>query len=411
MKKNKDNGFEIIKNGGVCTPLGFTASACAADIKGKKKGNLDFTLLVSDIPCQTSAIFTTNRVLAAPVRYSKTLLKKKGEFRGVIVNSGCANACTGAEGFENSKKTAAMAEKKLQLPAGSLLAASTGVIGAQLPMDRISAAMPALCEKLEDDNGTLFAKAIMTTDTVAKETAVLVDTDNGSYVIGGVCKGAGMMDPAMATFLGFITTDVNICAEELRELLKETADETFNSVTVDGDMSTNDTLMAFANGMSGITLSDGKNREQFCKALKWVCRELALMLARDGEGATKLVTVEVTGAKSNADARLCASKIANSPLVKTMFAGCDPNWGRLMSSAGASGAEFDPDKVSIWFNDLLYVKNSLIIDSALEKKVYEIMKQPEYTIKLDLGAGKGRFVRYTCDMTTEYIKINADYRS
>ncbi len=411
MKKEKNNGFEIIKGGGVCAPLGFTASARVADIKGKKKGNLDLTLLVSDVPCQTAAVFTTNRVSAAPVRYDKALLEKKQEVRGAIVNSGGANACTGAEGLENAKKTASMAEKALGFPAGSLLVASTGVIGAQLPMDRISANIPALCEELEDDNGGLFARAVMTTDTVAKEVAVLVNTDDGSYVIGGACKGAGMIDPAMATFLGFITTDMALCAAELQGLLKEAADETFNAITIDGDMSTNDTLMAFANGMSEVSLADGKHREQFYAAFKWVCRELALMVVRDGEGATKLVTVEVTGAKSGTEAKLCASKIANSPLVKTMFAGCDPNWGRLMSSAGASGAEFDPDGVSIWFNDMLYVKNSTLIDTALEEKACGIMKQPEYTIKLDLGAGKGAALCYTCDMTTEYIKINADYRS
>jgi len=411
MKKNNKKCFEIVKGGGVCTPVGYSASACVADIKGKKKGNLDLTLLVSDTPCQTAAVYTTNRVSAAPVRYGQALLGKTREFRGVIVNSGCANACTGAEGFENSRKMATAAEKKLKFPKGALLVASTGVIGAQLPIDKVTACIPELCNGLDDDNGGLFAKAIMTTDTVAKEVAVLVNTDNGSYVIGGACKGAGMIDPSMATLLCFITTDMAICAEELQGLLKETADETFNTITIDGDMSTNDTLLAFANGMSGVTLLDGRHREKFYAAFKWVCRELALMIVKDGEGSTKLVSIEVAGAKSDKEAALCASKIANSPLVKTMFAGCDPNWGRIMSSAGASGAEFDPDKVSIWFNDLLYVKNSIIVDSALEKKVYEIMKQPEYFIKVDLNAGNGKAVRYTCDMTADYIKINADYRS
>ena len=411
MKKNEINGFEIVKRGGVCTPLGFSAAAIAADIKGKGKGNLDLTLLVSDTPCQTAAVFTTNKVTAAPVRYSRSLLNETQEFMGVIVNSGCANACTGTVGLDNLKQTTMMVERRLKLPTDSLLVASTGVIGVQMPMDRVTAAIPELCGSLDDDNGNMFAKAIMTTDTVSKEAAVMVSTDDGNYVIGGACKGAGMIEPAMATLLGFITTDMEISADELQSLLKETADETFNTTTVDGDMSTNDTLIAFANGMSGVSLSDGKRREQFYSAFKWVCRELALMVVKDGEGATKLIKVVVTGAKSDKDAKACAAKIANSSLVKTMFAGCDPNWGRIMASAGASDAEFDPDNVTIWFNDLLYVKDSLIIDPALEDKAKEIMKQPEYSITVDLNAGKGRYIMYSCDMTTDYIKINADYRS
>ncbi|MDR0453931.1 MAG: bifunctional glutamate N-acetyltransferase/amino-acid acetyltransferase ArgJ [Deferribacteraceae bacterium] len=411
MKKDESNGFEIVKGGGVCAPLGFSASACAADIRGKGKKKLDLALLVSDTPCQTAALFTTNRVLAAPVRYNKGLFEKTKEFYGTIVNSDCANACTGAEGYKNSEKTASLAEKKLGFSDGSLLVASTGVIGAQLPIDKISANIPELCDGLDDSNGNLFAKAIMTTDTEVKEIAALVNTDNGSYVIGGACKGAGMIDPSMATLLCFITTDMALCAEELQNLLKEAAEESFNSITIDGDMSTNDTLIAFANGMSGVSLADGRHREQFYAAFKWVCKQLALMVVKDGEGATKLITIEITGAKSDTEAKKCALKIANSPLVKTMLSGCDPNWGRILASAGASGAEFDPDKVSVWFGDLLYVKNSLIIDLKLEEKAYEIMKQPKYAIKVDLGAGDSEYVCHTCDMTMDYVKINADYRS
>ena len=411
MKKKEKSEFEIVKDGGVCSPLGYRASACAADIKGKKRGNLDLALLVSDTPCKTAALFTTNRVVASPVRYNKALLEMIDKYCGVIVNSGCANACTGRKGLENAKKTTSMAERKLRYPANSLLTASTGVIGVQLPMDRICEHIPELCDGLSDDNGSLFATAIMTTDTVVKETAVLVNTDDGSYVIGGACKGAGMIDPSMATLLAFITTDAALDTEELRKLLKEAADETFNSITIDGDMSTNDTLLAFANGMSGVKISNDALRKQFYEAFKWVCRELSLKVVRDGEGATKLITVEVTGAKSDKEAKMCAYKIANSPLVKTMFSGCDPNWGRILSSAGASGAKFDPDKVSIWFDDLLYVKNSVITDPSLEGEAHKIMTRPEYQIRVDLRAGEGKFVFYTCDMTMEYIKINADYRS
>jgi glutamate N-acetyltransferase/amino-acid N-acetyltransferase len=344
------------------------------------------------------------------VQYSKRLLADNDEFVGLIVNSGNANACTGKEGLAAAEEIANAAESALEITKGSLLTASTGVIGSAMPVGCIISHIPALCEAIDDDGGADFARAIMTTDTVAKEIAVLVETDNGSFVIGGTCKGAGMLSPSLATMLAFVTTDAAIGAKELHNALTSAIASSFNCITVDGDMSTNDSLFALANGMSDVKI-DKRNEKIFQEALTFVCKELALMLIGDGEGATKLVTINVKGARSDAEASLCAMKIANSPLVKTMFAGCDPNWGRLMCTAGYSGAQFDPECVSIWFNDLLYVQNSTLIDVKLEEQVYAIMKNKKYSITLDLAAGEGTGVYYTCDLTKEYISINADYRS
>ncbi len=404
--------MEIIKNGNICTPAGFVSSATVADIKGNGKGKLDITLLFSDEPCNAAGVFTTNLVQAAPVTFCKELLAAGGQFAGVLVSSGNANACTGRQGIEACRNITAEFARALALPDdGMLLFASTGVIGNQLPQHKLINAVPFLCDNLDDDAGTEFAKAIMTTDTVHKELAVLVDTDEGCFVVAGAAKGAGMIDPAMATLLAFITTDAGADTDTLQAAIKKGCDASFNSLTVDGDMSTNDTLLILANGMSGVDVNKGKSRDKFNTAVEFVCRELAKMIAKDGEGATKFVTVKVNGAKNNNEAHMCAGKIARSPLVKTMFAGSDPNWGRLMSTAGSSGASFDPEAVSIWFNDLHYVKNGQIIDTALEKAAREIMLKDEYTITVDLSAGHGAAEYYTCDMTKEYIAINADYRS
>lgn len=403
--------IEFINKGGVTTPLGFAANATAADVKANKKGNLDFTVLVSDEALEVSAVFTTNLVKAAPVKYDMDLLSRQSEKYGVVVNSGNANACTGGKGMKACEDITSEFERLMELPERSLFICSTGVIGNQMPVERMLAKAQELVDGVEDDKGDLFAKAIMTTDTVAKECAVIVHTDRGSYCIGASAKGAGMIDPAMATLLGFVTTDADIKADKLNKILAEVVENTFNSITIDGDRSTNDTLLVLANGMSDVPVSTDDELALFKDALTQVCKKMALAMVKDGEGATKLVTINVQGAKDSAQAKLCAAKIANSLLVKTMFAGCDPNWGRLMSTAGSSGAVFDEASVSIWFDTLHYVKNGEIVDPALEKKVYEIMKTPEYSITLDLGAGGGEAVYYTCDITKEYVAINADYRS
>ncbi len=403
--------FSDIKGGGVTASLGFRASAAWGDIKGSGKRRLDTGLLFSDTPCRTAALFTRNAVKAAPVIYDAGILEKNADnIRAVLVNSGNANACTGKEGLEACFSLAKEAASLLGAPSSSVLTASTGVIGEPFPAGKISAVLGVLAGSLSDENGAAFAEAIMTTDTEPKEAAVLVEGPSGHYVIGGCCKGAGMIAPSLATMLSFITTDAEVPSELLRRALSEAAAVSFNSVTVDGDMSTNDSLFLLSGGMSGVKI-DEKSYPAFRDALSHVCVVLAKKMAMDGEGATKLVTIRVKGAGCAEEARLCASKIANSPLVKTMFAGCDPNWGRLMASAGASGAVFDPAKTDIFFNGLHYVKGGVIIDRGLEKDARSVMAGREYEITLDLHAGSGEALFYTCDFTADYVKINADYRS
>jgi glutamate N-acetyltransferase/amino-acid N-acetyltransferase len=399
--------MQEIKDGGVCTASGFRAAALAADVKGKNNGKLDFALLVSDEECAAAALFTTNRVKAAPVLYSQHLIAKGKKIFGAVVNSGNANACTGAAGTSACAEIVRAVEREAELAEGSLLAASTGVIGAPLPVSKLLKKTPELAECLDDENGRALAEAIMTTDTVSKEFAVLCETEKGVYAIGGAAKGVGMLEPSLATMLVFLSTDAEISQKELQTALEKAAAVTFNAITVDGDMSTNDTVFLFANGMSGIK----PNIAQFEDALTYVCKTLALKLVKDGEGAKKLVTVKVSGAENAAEAKLCAKKIANSPLVKTMFAGEDPNWGRLVAAAGASGAEFDPDKISVSFDGILYAADGQLVDPALEKEVYKVMKKPEFEVHIDLKSGNGEFTCYTCDLTKEYIAINADYRS
>ncbi len=402
--------FNEIKDGGITAPLGFQTSAIWADIKGNGKEKNDLTILVSDTPCQTVALYTQNQVKAACVSYDKNLTDKRNKIKAIIVNSGNANACTGKSGIDDCNTITKELSKKLSVNEDSILISSTGVIGNKLPVDKILSKLDYLVENLSDDKGNDFAKAIMTTDTKPKEIAVLVETEKGCCVIGAACKGAGMIAPSLATMLSFVTTDAVISNELMEKMLKEVVEKSFNCVTVDGDMSTNDSLFFMSNGMSGVKITENEYNK-YKDALLYVCQYLAKSMAIDGEGATKLVTIKVKGAKNSNEAKLCASKIANSPLVKTMFAGCDPNWGRLMASAGASGASFNQDNVDIYFNNLHYVKNGIIIDLALEKQVYEIMKNNEYEIIINLNNGNGESIFYTCDFTVDYVKINADYRS
>lgn len=399
-----------ISGGGVTTPAGFKASAANADIKGKGADRNDCSLLMSDSPCVAAGIFTANIVKAAPVLYDMEILESGSAIRAVLVNSGNANACTGKTGVESCRKLAESFAKTMEIKGDNILIASTGVIGVPFPYERLENMRETLYDGLANDSGMEFAEGIMTTDTRPKEGAFCVETKNGRFLIGGCCKGSGMIAPSLATMLAFITTDAIIEKELLERALKECAELSFNRITVDGDMSTNDSVIALANGMSGVIINED-NYGDFKAGLAAIMEKLAKKIVKDGEGASKFVTINVINAATEKDAVLCASKIANSPLVKTMFAGCDPNWGRLMASAGASGAVFNPDDTDIYFNDLHYVKNGIIIDTELEKEAYEIMTSEEYSITLDLHAGSFGTKFYTCDFTADYIKINADYRS
>jgi len=402
--------FNEIKNGGVCTPIGFSSAGISADIKGKNSTKKDLGLLISESPCVVAATFTENKVKAAPVIVCKDLLSRNNEFKGIIVNSGNANACTGKQGIENTLNIIKHYENKLKLSSGSLLMASTGVIGNQLPVNKFIDKSDELISNIEDYHEN-FNESIMTTDSYAKSIALLVETENGAYVIGGAAKGAGMISPSMATMLAFITTDALIDKNTLSNALNSAVKNSFNKITVDGDMSTNDSVYIFANGLSGIAISSDVDIKKFEKALTFVCLSLAKMIVKDGEGATKLVEIEIKNAATEEDAKKCAFKIANSPLVKTMFFGADPNWGRLLASVGASLIEIDPNNIDIYFNDLHYVSKSTIIDVNLENKAHEIMKNREYKITINLNIGDKSFNAYTCDLTYEYVKINTDYRT
>ncbi len=399
-----------IKNAGICAPLGFSSAGISADIKDNGSDQPDFGVLTSMAPCEAAGVFTKNRVKAAPLIFAMDKLEKGTKINGILVNSGNANACTGKKGLENCRLLTEEAEKILGVDSGTILISSTGVIGEQLPVTKMKVAMrnfPDILAGYDDD----FAKAILTTDTCIKRLALLVETEAGAYVIGGVAKGSGMIAPDMATMLSFITTDAMISKNNLQACLKKSVEKSFNSITVDGDMSTNDSVFIFANGMSGININNEKYLEQFQQSLDYLCLELAKMIVMDGEGATKFVEINIKGALNKDEAKRCGMKIANSPLVKTMFFGEDPNWGRLLACIGASFVEMKEDKVEIYFDTLKYVENGLLIDKTLEEEAARIMQKKSFAITINLNIGKAAHTVYTSDLSYDYVKINADYRT
>jgi len=399
--------MENIKGAGVCTPLGFTASAVAADIKGNKKGNNDLTLLYSEVPFKIAGVFTKNTIKAAPLKHAMKALETNKEYSAIVVNSGNANASTGKQGIEAVETIVKAFEDELGTGEGSVLMSSTGTIGVKMPVEKVTEKVGELVDELDDANSHDFAKAIMTTDTCTKEIGVLVETDNGAYIVAGATKGAGMIAPHMATMLCYITTDALVSADNLQNVLTNAMGESFNSITIDNDMSTNDTVFLMANGMSGII----PDMAQFQEVVNFIALELAKMIVKDGEGATKLVTINIKNAASDNDAKKCAFAIANSPLVKTMFNGEDPNWGRLIATVGASQISCVEEKIDMFFDDLAYVKDGIIIDEKLEEKAAQIMKQDEISITIDLNMGEFGKTVYTCDFSKEYVSINADYRT
>ncbi|MCL2282502.1 MAG: bifunctional glutamate N-acetyltransferase/amino-acid acetyltransferase ArgJ [Fibromonadales bacterium] len=396
-----------IESGGVCFPKGFMAAGVKAGIKAS--GNLDLALLYSKEPAMCFAAFTKNQVQAAPVLYDKGILFNQNIVSAVIVNSGNANACTGCQGYIDAATMAELVEKRLNLGKFSVLVSSTGVIGEPLPMGKIAAAIPDIVNCLKDDGSELFAKAICTTDTILKTGCVSVQTSAGEVRFGGSCKGSGMIHPNMATMLAYVTTDLMLPKSFSTEF-KTMVNESFNSITVDGDMSTNDTCVLMANGQSGIFLNDLSNEEQakVCEALFDLMKYLALQIVRDGEGATKKIEIEVCGARRKAEAIQVAKSIAASSLVKCAFFGEDPNWGRIVSSAGASGIAFTPAKISLYFEDVQVVKEGMPV-KAVKEKLSEIVKRKEYKISLDLSLGEAKASVFTCDLSYDYIKINAEY--
>ena len=398
--------------GDLATPLGFRAAAVAAGIK-KTRGALDLALIFSDSPATTAAgVFTTNRVAAAPVLLSRqNLVESGGRCRAIVVNSGNANACTGRAGAHTAEETARVTGELLGIEPTQVLVASTGVIGVALNPDLILPQLPHLKEKLSQENAGKVADAIMTTDTFPKVCVVQSQAKGKTVHIAGIAKGAGMIHPRMATLLSFITTDASMGERMLHNLLIGAAEESFNRVTVDGDTSTNDTVVALASGLSGMPVIPGNDsRAWFAEGLTLVCQTLARMIARDGEGASKLVTVEVVGARTPLDADRVARAIANSPLVKTALAGSDPNWGRIICAAGYSGAKFDPDKIDVSVNDMALCRKG--VDAGFdEAAAHRELDRKEILLHVDLHAGKATARMWTCDFTRDYIDINASYRS
>ncbi|HEX4347228.1 MAG TPA: bifunctional glutamate N-acetyltransferase/amino-acid acetyltransferase ArgJ [Vicinamibacterales bacterium] len=400
--------FEAIA-GGVTTAGGFRAAGVSAGIKARA-GALDLCLLVSDPPATAAAVFTTNKAAAAPVIVSREHLKKNGgTVRAIVVNSGCANACTGEAGVEVSRESASEAARLVGCPAEQVLVASTGVIGVDLPADKVRHGLGLAMSALGSDQGAAAAQAIMTTDPFPKEAAARVSIGGRDVIIGGMAKGSGMIEPNMATMLGFITTDAAVPKALLDRALTEAVNETFNAITVDGECSTNDCVMVLANGASGATV-DASSYESFTYALTAVCLQLALGIVRGGEGATKLITVAVTGAATTDEARKAAKAIANSPLVKTAIHGGDPNWGRLIAVAGRAGVEFNLQKARVTIGTVVLFSDGRPFDEAAPEAA-KYLKNREINVNVDLGAGSAASTVWTCDLSAEYVRINAEYRT
>ena len=402
--------------GGITAAKGFLAASAAAGIKYKDRK--DMAMIYSQVPCQAAGTFTTNVVKAAPVKWDQKLVKESGEAQAVVINAGIANACTGAEGYSYCKATAQAAAEARGVDENSVLVASTGVIGMQLPMDRLTAGIRMMAPLLSDtqESGTEAAKAIMTTDTEKKEVAVEFEAGGKTVTIGGMCKGSGMIHPNMCTMLAFVTTDLAISRELLQEALSQDIKDTYNMISVDGDTSTNDTVLLLANGMAGNPVITEKNEDYhaFCQALNVVNETLAKKMAGDGEGCTALFEVKIIGAESKQQAVTLAKSVITSNLTKAAIFGHDATWGRILCAMGYSGALFDPEKVDLFFESaagkLKIIENGVALDYS-EEEATRILSEPEVTAVADVKMGDQTATAWGCDLTFDYVKINADYRS
>lgn len=407
--------MEII-TGGVTAAKGFEAAGVEANIKYKDRK--DMALVYSVVPCKAAGVFTSNVVKAAPVLWDKNVIKHSPFVQAVIVNAGIANACTGAKGYEYCRQTAESTSKALQIPEDAVLVASTGVIGMQLPIDNVENGIVKLAQAKENtkEAGTMAAEAIMTTDTVSKQAAVSFTIGNHTVTVGGMCKGSGMIHPDMCTMLGFVTTDINISKELLQEALKEDVQDTFNMISIDGDTSTNDTLLLLANAAAGNEKIVTKNEDyyQFIKALHYVNETLAKMMAGDGEGATALFETKVIHAATKEEAKLLSKTVICSSLTKAAIFGHDANWGRMLCALGYSGVAFDPEKIELYFEGksgrILIYKDGEAADYS-EEEASKILAEPEVRVIVDMKMGEAEACAWGCDLTYDYVKINADYRS
>lgn len=390
---------------------GFLFSAVQAGIRYADR--LDLGLVYSETPCVTAGLFTTNQVKAAPVVIDRERLKG-GHAQAILVNSGCANACTGTKGMEAARATSSLVSGALGIADDLVQLSSTGVIGEQLNLEPFARSMPTLVKELSADNFEKVAEAIMTTDTVRKIAETTVNIGGKEVKIMGMAKGAGMIMPNMATMLSFVFTDARINFPELYKSLSKSVERTFNRITIDGDTSTNDMVLVMANGAAENPWIDGdspQDRQLFQDGLENVLKDLALQIVSDGEGATKTITIRVCGAKENEDAEKIARTIATSSLVKTAFFGEDANWGRILAAMGRSGVRFSPDRVDLAFGNVLIVKNGLSLGAEAEAAATQILKEKSFAVCIDLKDGPGCEEIYTCDFSIDYVKINADYRS
>ena len=399
-----------VKKGGVTSAKGFRAAGVAAEIK--YKGRNDVALIVADEPCAAAAVFTTNKVAAAPVLYDREIIKG-GKIQAILANSGCANACTGAEGLRDAELSALATAGELGISPKHVLVASTGVIGRRLPMDRLLKGMKLAKAALgrSFEHGLAAEKAVMTTDTRPKQACFEVEIGGTRVTVGGMSKGSGMIEPNMATMLGFVTTDAAISSAMLKRALKLAIAKSFNRLVVDGDESTNDSVFLLASGKAGNApiARSGEDFRRFVEALTAVCVSLAKQMATDGEGATKFVTVTVRGARSEKDAARAARAVAKSPLAKTSWFGRDPNWGRVLAAVGYSGADVVDMKAEVFYDKVWAFRFGKIADERQLAKLAKVLKKDAFEVVVDLHLGSGESSVYTCDFSLDYVHINADY--
>ena len=403
-------------DGGVTAAKGFEAAGTAAGIKYKDRK--DMAVIYSRVPCKAAGVFTSNVVKAAPVLWDKNVVEHSAYAQAVVINAGIANACTGAAGYDCCKKTAERAAQRLDVSEDAVLVASTGVIGMQIPVEKITAGIEELARIKSEgrEAGRMAAEAIMTTDTVSKEAAVQFEIDGKTVTLGGMCKGSGMIHPNMCTMLGFVTTDLAISKELLQEALREDVKDTFNMISVDGDTSTNDTVLLLANGMAGnvkLTQKD-ENYRKFVEALNYVNTALAKMMAGDGEGATALFETKVIHADTKEHAKILAKSVICSSLTKAAIYGHDANWGRILCALGYSGVLFEPEKIELFFESksgrIQIYKDGVATDYS-EEEATKILSDEEVRVLVDMKMGDAEATAWGCDLTHEYVSINADYRS
>ncbi|MGD6871316.1 bifunctional ornithine acetyltransferase/N-acetylglutamate synthase [Sutcliffiella horikoshii] len=405
----KKEKWITVEQGNICTPNGFSAGGLHCGIKRKRK---DLGWIYSQVPATAAAVYTTNQFQAPPLKVSQESINTNGTLQGVIVNSGNANSCTGKEGLQKAYKMREVFAEKACLNENDVAVISTGVIGEQLPMNKIVTGVKSISALVNGYDAPSFEEAILTTDTFTKHICLQLETENKVYTIAGAAKGSGMVHPNMATMLGFVTTDINIEHEALQQALREVTAETFNMITVDGDTSTNDMVLVLANGMAGNEkwTQDDEEYALFKEGLQIVCQSLSQQIARDGEGATKLIEVQVNGAVTAHDAQVIAKTIVGSSLVKTAVFGQDPNWGRIVSAVGYSGITIDTEKIKVMIGPILIVEDGMPV-TFCEEEAKSYLKNEKIDIVVDLLAGSEHATAWGCDLSYDYVRINASYRT